>query len=50
VVSFNNGSCNFRLDIMGLVRSLKDYSFSQPPNLAEEDFEIRERRLEDEKK
>jgi hypothetical protein len=35
---------------MGLVRPLKDYSVSRPPNLAEENSDIRKRRLEDEKK
>jgi hypothetical protein len=35
---------------MGLVRPLKDYSVSRPPNLAEENSDIREQRLEDDKK
>jgi hypothetical protein len=32
-----------------MVRPLKDYSITRPPNLAEEDSNIREQRLEDEK-
>jgi hypothetical protein len=50
VVSLDDGSRDFSLDIMGLIRPLKDYSFSRPPNLAEDKSDIRERRLEDEKK
>jgi septal ring-binding cell division protein DamX len=46
----DNGSQDFGLDIMGLVRPLKDYSVTRPLNLAEENSDIRERRLEDEKK
>ena len=49
-INLDDGSYDFGLDIMGLVRPLKDYSISWPPNLAEENFNIRERRLEDEKK
>ena len=41
-VNLDNGSCNFGLDIMGLVWSLKDYSFSRPPNLADENSDIME--------
>jgi hypothetical protein len=50
VVSLDDGSRDFGLNIMGLVRPLKDYSFSRPPNLAEENSNIKEQRLEDEKK
>jgi hypothetical protein len=50
VVSLDDRWRDFGLDIMGLVRPLKDYSVSRPPNLAEENSDIRKRRLEDEKK
>jgi hypothetical protein len=49
-VTLDNGSRDFDLDIMGRVWSLKDYSIAQPPNLAKENSNIRERRLDDEKK
>jgi hypothetical protein len=49
-VILDDGSRDFGLDIMGHVRTLKDYSVTQPANLAEENSNIMERRLEDEKK
>jgi hypothetical protein len=45
-VSLDDGSRDFGLDIMGL----KDYSFTWLPNLAEENSDVREQRLEEEKK
>ena len=41
-VSLDNGSHNFGLKIMGLIRPLKDYSFRQPLNLAKEGSNLRE--------
>jgi hypothetical protein len=49
-VILDDGSRDFGLDIMGHVRTLKDYSVIQPANSPEENNNIRERKLEDEKK
>jgi hypothetical protein len=49
-VILDDGSRDFGLDIMGHDRTLKDYSVTRPANLAEDNSNIRERRLEDKKK
>jgi hypothetical protein len=49
-VILDDGLRNFGLDIMGHLRTLKDYSVTRPVNLAEENSNVKERRLEDEKK
>jgi hypothetical protein len=49
-VILDDGSRDFGPDIMGHLRTLKDYSVTRPANLAEENSNVRERRLEDEKK
>jgi hypothetical protein len=48
-VTLDDGSHDFDLDIMEVVWPLKDHFVTWPPNLAEEDSNIRDPRLEDEK-
>ena len=48
-ITLEDGSHNFSLVIIGTMRAVKDQSISRPTNLAEEDFNLRDWRLEKEK-
>jgi hypothetical protein len=49
MVELEDGFRDFGLDILKLLRPLKEYSFSHPPNRAKEDSDVRDRRLANKK-